>query len=83
MSFDNDEGSKLRNHLEAIFIRHGFQRSKTATWETDAISMATVFEFSRDFWDAVDTHAKNGGTGRLDHFWMYLDQEGPQPIFKF
>ena len=83
ISFDGDEGSKLRNQLEGVFARHGYQRSKTATWEADRATSADTAEFLRELWGAINDHAANGGAARLDHFWMYMDHGAPKSLFTF
>lgn len=73
-SIDNERNSALRNKLNTKLEGHGFSKlqSRTATYLNSSISDLDLSNAMSDFWSEVHGHK---GTGTIDHFWMYADQE--------
>jgi len=78
LSLDDDAGNQLRTKVHAALSRHGFRRtsSKTATYESDAANEYILANAMTEVWPIFRDHLEEG-SGRLDHFWMYVDQGAP------
>jgi hypothetical protein len=78
-SIDNERTSALRNALAKILVSAGFVLSgKTATYEHANISEADMAKALNDFWARAANH---GGSGTVDHFWMYTDTVPTAPMY--
>ena len=76
-SLNGDTRSAVRNEIQSHLT--GFTRTKTSTWESDAMPMHAAYDAIRRLLRTLrDAESVYAGT-LVDHLWIYLDQTLVKP----
>jgi hypothetical protein len=74
----SDHGSRLRNHLAALFATLGLQNTDTGLWESPAvpatIAAAQMAQVLAALADPQGTVVGVGPHTAMRHVWVYIDQ---------
>ena len=77
ISFFRDRGSRLRNHLAAMFTAMGLQNTRTGTWESSAVGLAQAATQMNLVLQALANPQTVPGVhpqAALNHLWVYIDR---------
>lgn len=77
ISFSQDRGSRLRNHLVPMFAAMGLQNTHTGTRESAGTDLAqTAMQMSLILQAIANPQSVPGvdPQAELNHFWVYLDR---------
>lgn len=77
ISFFHDQDSRLRNHIVPLLRAMGLSRTRTGTWESDAVDPAEAAMRTCQVFQALGDARSVAGVDpltELSHLWIYIDR---------